>query len=158
VTTTTPVPQPADSATRPRLPRRVRSSLTVGGILAAIATAVVLAGLVWPIPPGPDVFHAGTSHYVVTATVDHPKVGASAVEIDVTNRTGSPAHPAAVNIQAVMPQMGHASPPVPAVPLGGGRYHADGVPLMMAGPMELLVSIDFAGGVDRLTLPLTVSG
>ncbi|MDX6291707.1 MAG: hypothetical protein QOH50_782, partial [Kribbellaceae bacterium] len=57
----------------------------------------------------------------------------------------------------VMPLMGHAAPPVAAVPIGG-RYRADGVPLMMTGPMELLLSIDFAGGVDHLILPLTVSG
>jgi hypothetical protein len=29
---------------------------------------------------------------------------------------------------------------------------------MMTGPMDLLLSIDFAGGVDQLMLPLTVSG
>jgi hypothetical protein len=104
------------------------------------------------------VLHTGTSHYVVTATVDNPRIGATAVEIDVTSRTGGLAHPAAVTVQALMPLMGHAAPPVPAVPVGGGRYRADGVPLMMTGPMELLLSIEFAGGVDHLTLPITVGG
>ena len=35
-----------------------------------------------------------------------------------------------------------------------GRYRADGVPLMLIGQWELLLSI----GVDHLTLPLTVGG
>ena len=152
MTTTTPVPQPVDAARRPRS-RRVRIVLTAGGLVAA----VILAWLVWPSPGGAAVLHTGTSHYVVTATVDNPRVGATAVEIDVTSRTGGPDHPAGVTVQAVMPLMGHAAPPVRAVPVGG-RYRADGVPLMMTGPMDLLLSIDFAGGVDRLMLPLTVSG
>jgi hypothetical protein len=54
--------------------------------------------------------------------------------------------------------MGHADPPTAAVPDGPGRYRADGVQLMMTGPMELNVSLDYAGGVDHLTLPLTVGG
>jgi hypothetical protein len=57
-----------------------------------------------------------------------------------------------------MPLMGHATAPVPAVAAGSGRYHADGVSLMMAGQWELLLSIDSTDGVDQLTLPLTVSG
>lgn len=147
-----------DSGNRSPRAQQVRRLSAAGGILAAVAVAVLLAGVLWPTPPGPDVIHAGTARYVVTATVDHLKVGASSVEIDVADRTGVPAHPGTVNVQAVMPQMGHAAPPVTAVPLGGGRYRADGVPLMMAGPMELLVSLDSTDGVDHLTLPLTVSG
>jgi hypothetical protein len=150
---TTPVSQPVDAAARPPRSRRVRILLTAGGLVVA----VILAWLVWPSPGGAAVLHTGNSHYVVTATVDNPRVGATTVEIDVTSRTGGPDHPGVVTVQAVMPLMGHAAPPVAAVPIGG-RYRADGVPLMMTGPMELLLSIDFAGGVDHLMLPLTVSG
>jgi hypothetical protein len=102
--------------------------------------------------------HTGTSQYVVTATVANPRIGSTAVEIDLAGRTGGSAQPATVRIEAVMPLMGHAAAPVPAVAAGSGRYRADGVDLMMAGQWELLLSIDSSGVVDQLTLPLTVSG
>jgi hypothetical protein len=111
-----------------------------------------------PASHGTGGLHTGTSHYVVTVTVENPRIGTTAVEIDVAGRTGGVATPAAVEIEAVMPLMGHATPPVPAAPVGAGRYRAEGVPLMMTGSWELLVSIDFTGGVDHLTLPLSVSG
>jgi nitrogen fixation protein FixH len=120
--------------------------------------AVVIGWLVWPKAPGQAVLRTGTSHYVVTVTIDNPKVGNTAVDVDLTGRAGGPANATGVRTEAVMPLMGHATQPVPAVPVGGGRYHADGVSLMMAGQWELLVSIDFTGGVDQLTLPLMVSG
>jgi hypothetical protein len=158
VTTTTPVPQPVDSAARPPLSRRAVLLLSAAGLAATVAAAVILAGLVRPGTPGRTVLHTGSAHYAVTAAVDSTKVGSTGVEIDVTDRTGAAASPTAVNIQAVMPMMGHAAPPVTATPAGAGRYRAAGVPLMMAGPVELLLSIDYPGGVDHLTLPLTVGG
>jgi hypothetical protein len=128
-------------------------------VVAAVVAAVVAVGwLAWPKAPGQAVLHTGTARYVVTATVDNPRIGATAVEIDLAGRTGGSTRPATVRIEAVMPLMGHATAPVAAVPAGSGRYHADGVSLMMAGQWELLLSIDSTDGVDQLTLPLTVSG
>jgi hypothetical protein len=128
------------------------------GITVGVVAAVLIGWLVWPKAPGQAVLRTGTTHYVVTVTIDQPKVGTTGVDFDVTGRTGGPANTTGVRTEAVMPLMGHAAAPVPAVPVGAGRYHADGVSLMMAGQWELLVSIDFTGGVDQLTLPLMVSG
>jgi hypothetical protein len=138
------------TATRPVVAAGSGRVLIAGGVVAAVVAIVVL---VWPTPPGPAVLHTGTSHYVITAIVDSPRIGSTAVEIDLAGRDG-PAGPVAVRVQAVMPLMGYATPPVTAVPVGGGRYRADGVPLMLIGQWELLLSI----GVDHLTLPLTVGG
>lgn len=137
---------------------RTKPVLIAASVAASVAAVVVLVVSLWPRPPGPAVIHSGTSHYVVAATVESPRVGASDIEFDITDRTGGPAHLAAVNVQAVMPQMGHADPPVGAAPTGGGHYRAYAVPLMMTGPMELLVALDYPGGVDHLTLPIAVSG
>jgi hypothetical protein len=79
-----------------------------------------LATVLWPRRPGPVVLHAGTSHYVVTATVDSARIGGTAIEIDHTTRAGGPLDRAIVQIEAVMPLMGHATPPVPEYSSGGG--------------------------------------
>jgi len=120
--------------------------------------ATVAGWLLWPAPPGPAVLHAGTPRYVVTVTVDNPRIGAATVEIDLAARADATALPAAVDIEAVMPLMGHATPPVSAVPVGAGRYRAEGVPLMMTGPWQLRISLTAPDGVDHLMLPLSVGG
>jgi hypothetical protein len=153
-----PAPQTFESVARARRPRRNRGVLAATGAVAAVALAIVAGWLLWPTPPGPAVLHGGTARYVVTATVDSPRIGAAAVDIDLTTRTGDPAPPVAVDVEAVMPLMGHATPPVAAVPVGGGRYRAEGVPLMMTGPWQLRISMTAADGIDHLMLPLSVSG
>jgi hypothetical protein len=155
VTGSTSLPQTLDPATRVGPPRRV---LVGGAIVAAVVAAVILGWLVWPKPPGPVALHAGTSHYVVTATVDSARMGTTDIEVDLTTRAGAPVDHAMVEIEAIMPLMGHATPPVSADSLGNGHYRAAQVPLMMTGPWELQVSIDAADGVDTLILPLSVSG
>jgi hypothetical protein len=126
---------------------------------AAVVVVAILGWLLWPKPPGPVVFHAGTPLYIVTATVNSTRMGATDIDIDLTNRAGGPVNQAMVQIQAIMPLMGHASPPVPADPsAGNGHYRVAQVPLMMTGPWELQVSINAADGADNLLLPLPVSG
>jgi hypothetical protein len=131
--------------------------ILIAGVGAA--AIVVIGVLVWflrPTPAGPVVMHAGTPHHAVTATVGSAKTGTTAIDVDLTDRAGGPALPATVEIEAVMPLMGHATPPVTAVPSGGGHYRADAVPLLMAGPWELRLSISTPDGVDNLTLPISV--
>jgi hypothetical protein len=151
---TSPSVEPAPGSKR----TRDAALVAVGIIVAAAVVAVVLGWLLWPTAPGPAVLHTGTARYAVTVTVGTPRMGDTSVEIDLTSRTGGTALPDAVAIDAVMPLMGHAVPPLSAVPVGAGRYHADGLHLMMTGPWELRLSIPAAGGVEVLTLPLPVSG
>jgi hypothetical protein len=146
-------PVTEDVPLRPRSPW----GLVAAGTAVVLIAAVALGVLVRPTPRASAVLHTGTSRHVVTATVRNPRIGTTAVEIDLADRIGGPAQ-AAVQIQAVMPLMGHATPPAEAVPVGSGRYRAEGVPLMMTGSWELLLSIDVAGAGDHLVLPLPVSG
>ncbi|MEA5362968.1 FixH family protein [Amycolatopsis sp., V23-08] len=133
-------------------PTRSRRGLAVA-IGVTVAVVAVLVAVLWPSPAGPAVLHAASARYAVTATVRNPKPGSTSVDIDVTDPAGRPVSGAAVRVQPVMPQMGHAGPPVAAVPTGGGGYRADGVPLMMAGSWQLLLSV----GADHLTLSVPVS-
>jgi hypothetical protein len=133
-------------------PTRSRRGLAVA-VGVPVAVAAVLVAVLWPSPAGPAALHAASTHYAVTATVRNPRPGTTSVDIDVADPGGRPVAGAAVRVQPVMPQMGHAGPPVTAVPTGGGGYRADGVPLMMAGSWQLLVSV----GADHLTLSLPVS-
>jgi len=100
----------------------------------------------------------GHIRYVVTATIENARIGATAVEIDLTTRTGDPAPPVAVDIEAIMPLMGQATHRYPRPPPGPGRYRAEGVPLMMTGPWQLRISITAPDSVDHLMLPLSVGG
>ena len=159
MTASTPIPQTLHPATRVGPPQRAPRLVVAGGIVAAILGAAILGWLVWPKPPGPVVFHAGTSLYIVTATVNSTRMGATDIEIDLTNRAGGPVDQAMVEIEAIMPLMGHASAPVPAdASAGNGHYRVAQVPLMMTGPWELQVSINAPDGADNLILPLPVSG
>ncbi|CAN5143501.1 hypothetical protein BH09ACT8_BH09ACT8_08530 [soil metagenome] len=148
---------PADAAAS--TPRRLTHA--AAGIAIAILAAAVLGWFVWPSPPGPTLLHTGTPHYLVTATLQSPRLGASGVDIAVTARD---AHSVAVRVrsvqvQAVMPLMGYATEPIVTTP-GPADYHwrAAGLPLMMTGPWQLLVSVSYTGGADHLTLPFWVSG
>jgi hypothetical protein len=133
-----------------------RRVLVAGVAVAAILVAGVLFWFLRPTPAGPVVLHAGTPHHAVTATVGSAKTGTTAIDVGLTDRAGGPALPVTVEIEAVMPLMGHATPPVAAAPTGGGHYRADAVPLLMAGPWELRLSISTPGGVETLTLPISV--
>ena len=133
-------------------PTRSRRGLAVA-VGVPVAVVAVLVAVLWPSPAGPAVLHAASAHYAVTVTVRNPKPGSTSVDVEVADPAGRPVTVAAVRVQPVMPQMGHAGPPVSAVPTGGGGYRADGVPLMMAGSWQLLVSV----GADHLTFSLPVS-
>lgn len=133
-------------------PVRSRRGLAVT-VAVVVAVVAVLVAVLRPSPPRPAVLHAASTHYAVTATVRNPRPGTTSVDVDLTDPAGRPAGGATVRIQPVMPQMGHAGPPITAVPSGGGGYRADSVPLMMAGSWELLLS----AGADRFTLSFPVS-
>ena len=135
------------------------ASLRMAGIAVAAVALIGLVGwLLWPSPPAATALHSGTTRYVVSATIDPPRIGSADVTIDLTARNGT-AQAASVTVEAVTPLMGFATPARPATAAGAGRYTVTGVPLMMTGPWELHVSIAGpGGGSDDLTLPFTVSG
>jgi hypothetical protein len=131
------------------------------GIATAIVALLLLGWLVWPSPPGPTVLRTGTPSYVVTATLESPRLGMTGVDIEVAARDPHAATTTVgtVRVQAVMPLMGYATEPIGTTPApGSGQSRAAGLPLMMTGPWQLLVSIPHSGGTDHLVLPFWVSG
>jgi hypothetical protein len=138
-----------------------RRARTATGIATAIVALLILGWLLWPSPPGPTVLRAGTPHYVVTATLETPRLGMTGVDIEVAARDPHTATTTVgtVQVQAVMPLMGYATEPITTTPAPDTAHsRAAGLPLMMTGPWQLLVSIPRSGGTDHLVLPFWVSG
>jgi hypothetical protein len=150
----------ADAPTAATGASRRRARIATG-IATAIVALSILGWLVWPSPPGPTVLQTGTPHYVVTATLESPRLGMTGVDIEVAARDPHAATTTvgAVQVQAVMPLMGYATEPITTTPApGSGHSRATGLPLMMTGPWQLLVAIPYSGGTDHLVLPFWVSG
>lgn len=62
-----------------------------------------------------------------------------------------------VDVSAVMPGMGHATPPVAARRLAPGRFQARAEFFGMRGEWELSVRVTGAAGAEILTIPVTVN-
>ena len=143
-------------------PRNARQTRLLTAVALVAIAAAVLGWWAWPRPTRATVLHTGTAHFVIAVTADYPRLGACDVEIALTARGSGGTRPPidAVQIQAVMPLMGYATQPVTASPIteGNSRFRASGLPLMVTGPWELLVGINFPGGADYVMLPFWVSG
>ncbi len=138
--------------------RKLGLNTRVAAIAVAAAVLLGVVGwLLWPSPPTATAVRGGTSRYLVSATIDPPRIGDAAVTIDLTTQDGA-APNVTVSVAGVMPLMGFATPSLPAMAEGGGRYTVGDLPLMMTGPWELRVSVASAGNTDELALPFTVSG
>ncbi|MFI6510468.1 hypothetical protein ACIBCT_22930 [Streptosporangium sp. NPDC050855] len=83
--------------------------------------------------------------------------GVTAVDVRLEPRDAAVRPPPAVTVSAVLPTAGHAVPGLPAVRVSGDVHHVDGLPLMMPGRWEFLVTVDGDGPRERLVFPLTVS-
>jgi hypothetical protein len=125
--------------------------LIFGGTALLLA---LLGWLMWPSAAGGTTLHTGTADTLVTVVVDSPRVGDTGLTISLTGRDGRPVTGAFVQVEAVMPLMGWATPEVAATAAGNGRYTVAGVPLMTTGPWALRVR--FAGA--DLSLPFQVGG
>jgi hypothetical protein len=116
---------------------------------ALVAAVLVLLGwLAWPSRPTGTTLRAGN----VTVTIPDPHPGLTDVALALT---GPGATGAFIQVQAVMPLMGFATPEVAATAAGAGHYTVAGVALVTTGPWELRVRIT---GRDALTWPFQVSG
>lgn len=132
--------------------------LVVAGTVA-VAVLGVLGWLLWPSGTAATTLRGGTSRYAVDVTVDQPHIGGTDMAVAVTDRDGSaPSVTPTISVEAVMPLMGFATPPLSATASGGGHYTVSGVPLMMTGPWELHVSITDHSRADDVVLPFTVTG
>ena len=119
--------------------------------LAAVLVAavlVLLGWLAWPSGQTGTTLHAGN----LTVTIADPHPGMADVALALT---GPGATGAFIEVQAVMPLMGIATPEVAATAAGAGHYTVTGVPLVTVGPWELRVRV---AGREALTLPFQVTG
>ncbi|WP_157110377.1 FixH family protein [Nocardia anaemiae] len=134
-----------------------RKGVLAGGVVVVIVLAAI-AWFVWPRPSGPLVLRTGSPQHLVTISIDSVRIGSTAIDVTVTDRSGATKDHAAVRIQANQPLMGHAGQPIAAAATGPGHFHAPSVPLMMTGPWELRLSIDEHDSVDELAVPIWVGG
>jgi hypothetical protein len=133
--------------------------LLAAGIVA-VAVLGLLGWLLWPSGTAATTLRGGTALYTVDVTIGQRRIGSTDVAIALAARDDPvpPATMPTISVEAVMPLMGFATPPLPATASGGGRYTVSGVPLMMTGPWELHVSITDHAGADDVVLPFIVTG
>jgi len=124
-------------------------------LLITVVALVVAAGAAWLLWGGGDAKsttqQAVSGPYTVQFSADQPRIGGNTFAVVVTGSA-----PDAVTVAPVMAQMGHAFPPVPAVPDGPGRFRATGVGLPMAGQWEITVSLRGPGGPAQVVFPVLV--
>jgi hypothetical protein len=128
-------------------------------VTAVIAAAIVGAGIWWLWPPSVSgsAPPAAAGPYRVQLSGESPKVGISAVTVEITGNGAQPPTPDSVTFEPAMPQMGHATTPVIAVAQGDGRFRAD-VNLSMAGQWDITVRIAASGQVHEAVLSVTTNG
>lgn len=119
---------------------------------AVVVLAAVLTFLFWPSGGGSSVAQASGRLYQVRVAAEDPRLGVSVLTIGVTPSTVD-----SVSIGPVMPQMGHALPPVPASPIAPGEYRAEAT-FPMAGQWEITVALHGPSGSDQVVVPLLVKG
>ncbi|UBU16337.1 FixH family protein [Nonomuraea gerenzanensis] len=112
--------------------------LLVAGVLFAVTAR-------W-LPHDPEEVRAAGERYGVTVLPADP------VEVRVTSGEAE-----TVTLAAVMPAMGHALPPVTAVPAGAGRFVAAGDVFSMNGVWELSITLSGARGREVINLSTVVT-
>lgn len=141
-----------------------RRFLIAGAVLAAVLlTALTLrwvstAGTT-DSAAGGTTLTGGTAHDVVTLTIASPRIGMTAVDVQLAPRKGTvtTGQVPSVTVSAVLPTAGHAVPEYTAARAANGQYHVSALPLMMTGRWEVLVDIDGRGRHDRVVFPLTLT-
>ena len=116
---------------------------TAAAILFPLLLAVA-APLMWPGTATATTLRGGTPTGTVTVVVDEARPGEADLTIRLTARDGTPVTGAFVQVQAIMPLLGYATPEVAATAAGGGRYTVTGIRLMSTGPWELRLRLPAA--------------
>ncbi|ONI79268.1 hypothetical protein ALI144C_25920 [Actinosynnema sp. ALI-1.44] len=120
-------------------------------VLGALVVAVA-ALLLWPTSGKGHELVADSQRYSFKVNAQPLKQGTNTLDIEVTDKSGTPAS-GDVTIEPAMPQMGHALSPVTAVRTRPGRFRVDGVDLPMPGQWEITVSL----GTERVVFPLLLN-
>ncbi|MEU6408335.1 FixH family protein [Microbispora sp. NPDC046933] len=126
-------------------------------LLAAFVTLLAGGLLVirpWLAGAGRTTMTASTATYTVRLFTDGPREGANTFDFEITARDGTPAHLDEVTLQPVMPQMGHAYPPVTAARTAPGRYRAKDTMLAMTGYWRINVTLRRANDAQQAAFTL----
>lgn len=123
-------------------------------ILTALGAVIVAAAalLLWPRSGDTHQLLADTARYSFKVAAQPLKPGGNSLDIEITDRTGTPAT-GDVTVEPAMPQMGHALSPITAASTQPGHFRVDNVDLPMAGQWEITVSL----GTDRVVIPLLLN-
>lgn len=122
------------------------------GVAAALVVGV-LVWLLWPSGRTATVLTADTARHSVQLSVENPKQGSNTIGLRITDRGGRPATVDSVQVEPVMPQMGHALAPVTAGAQAPGDYRAADTVLPMPGQWEITVTLN---GTEQVVFPLLV--
>lgn len=118
--------------------------------LGFLATVFLLAACATGRPEGVRLADIG-DHYTVTVALDSASTGDVGADIRVE---GSAAR--AVALSAVMPDMGHAMPEIPARPQEPGHFLAGGELFAMPGVWDLAVRVEGDAGTDTVTFSVVI--
>ncbi|RSN37266.1 hypothetical protein DMC61_04220 [Amycolatopsis sp. WAC 04169] len=119
--------------------------------MVAVLAVAIVAWLVWPSSGGAQVQRSTQGPYTVQLSVEDPHQGGNVFALTVTGAT-----PDVVTLEPVMPQMGHALAPSPAIAEGPGRFRTGDVLLPMSGQWEITVSLRGPSGATQHVFPLLV--
>ncbi|OXM50564.1 hypothetical protein CFP71_27670 [Amycolatopsis thailandensis] len=119
--------------------------------VVAVLAAAIVAWLVWPSGGGEQVQRSTQGPYTVQLSVEDPRQGGNVFALTVTGAT-----PDVVTVEPVMPQMGHALAPSPAIAQAPGRFRTGDVLLPMSGQWEITVSLRGPSGATQHVFPLLV--
>jgi hypothetical protein len=129
-------------------------------LLLATTVAVTLAAgwLFWstPSPAGPERFTGVGAQYSTEITLNNAASGVVDADILVTGLKRRPRTIEAVWLSAVMPEMGHATPEIPAQQRETGRFQARGELFTMPGVWELAIRVQGTGGTELITVNVLV--
>lgn len=118
------------------------------------AVVPLLAGCLLVIMPwltdaGGITMTATTATYTVRLSAGEPRDGPNTFDFEITTRDGAPADLDEVTLQPVMPQMGHAYPPVTAARIAAGHYRAKDTVLAMTGHWRINVTLRSADDTQQ---------
>ncbi|MEO3884491.1 hypothetical protein [Nonomuraea sp. B5E05] len=113
--------------------------------LAAAAVALFVAGRSTAARPV-DLTTTGT-RYAATILIADPAPGRITVEIQVSEGDAD-----TVTLSAVMTEMGHSTPEIPATEREPGRFVAVGELFSMSGVWELSIRLDGPAGEEQLAV------
>ncbi|MDR7274731.1 hypothetical protein [Catenuloplanes atrovinosus] len=91
---------------------------------------------------------------VAAVAPERARTGAADLTVTVTRRDGTAETAPRVDVQALLPTMGYASPVLTGVAQGGGRFRVENVPLMSAGGWQLRIT---PPGGTPMTVPFSVT-